>query len=109
MWQSAVPGLEEQRQLWSKDEEQWAGEKLSYAQHPWHVGLITCPLGAKDEYSGLIAAEERDRSSTNMWQRIYLGPSTFLRVKGFAQCLSRRGSVMCLQCPREERKTEFQL
>lgn len=67
------------------------------------------PLVEKGEYSGFIPAEERDRSHTNMWQWLYSGLSTFLGVKGFAYCLSRHGSVMCLQGTKKARKIEFQL
>lgn len=108
--QSAVWSMEEQS-FGAKgvDEEQWMGEKLSHTRHPWHVGLAIHPLDAKDEHSGFIAAEERDRSNTNVWHRLYLGLSTLLGVKSFAHCLSRHGSEMCFQGSREERKTEFQL
>lgn len=67
------------------------------------------PLVEKDEYSMFIPAEERDRSHTNMRQRLYLELSTSFGVKGFACCLSRHGSVMCLRGTKEARKIEFQL
>lgn len=108
--QSAVLSLEEQSfGVKGIDEEQWAGEKMSYTQHPWQLGLTMHPLGAKDEHSGFIAAEERSRSKTNLWHRLYLGLYTFLGVKGFAYCPNRHGSGICFRGTREERETEFQL
>ena len=67
------------------------------------------PLFEKDEHSVFILAKERDRSHTNMRQRLYSGLSTSFEVKGFACCLSRHGSVMCLQGIKAARKIEFQL
>lgn len=90
-------------------EEQWAGEELSYTPYPWHLGLFMYSLGARVKHSDFLAAEERDRSNTNMWLGLYLGLSTFLGVKGIAHCPNRHGSEMRLQGAREERKTEFQL